>query len=63
MDKKMQIRIILKNGADFILKCDKFNGKKNGAGQITEIEWEGGTENIPLYLDTTGIVAIIQLEG
>lgn len=62
MAEKFQIRIILKNSSEFTVKCDEFNCKKNGLGQLTGISWVGGTENIPLFLDINEIVAIIQLD-
>lgn len=62
MAEKFQIRIILKNSSEFTVKCDEFNCKKNGLGQLTGISWVGGTKNIPLFLDINEIVAIIQLD-
>ena len=37
---KLQIRFILKNGAEFILKCNEFNCERT-LGQITNISYKG----------------------
>lgn len=58
---KVSIRIILKSGVEFTVKCDKFTLNKNGFGQITGYDIEGITENKPVYLDFDEIAAIIRL--
>lgn len=62
MEKKLQMRIILKNGTDFVTDCDKFTTKTNGYGQLSEISYTGVTKNLPLFVDLNEIAAIIQLE-
>ena len=59
--RKMSIRIILKSGAEFTVKCDKFTLKQNGLEQITGYEIAGITENKPVYLDFDEVAAIIRL--
>ena len=35
---KMTIRVILKNGSEFTIKCDKFTLKQNGLGGRDDTE-------------------------
>lgn len=58
---KMSIRIILKSGVEFTVKCDKFTLNKNGFGQATGYDIAGITENKPVYLDFDEVAAIIRL--
>ena len=58
---KMSIRIILKSGVEFTVKCEKFTLKQNGFGQTTGYEIEGITENKPVYLNFDEVAAIIRL--
>ena len=58
---KMSIRIILKSGVEFTVKCDKFTLKQNGLGQTTGYEISGITENKPVYLDFDEVAAIVRL--
>ena len=58
---KMSIRIILKSGAEFTVKCDSFTVKRNGFEQITGIEAKGITENKFLHLDLGEVAAIVRL--
>ena len=58
---KMSIRIILKSGAEFTVKCDKFTLKQNGLGKATGFDISGITENKPVYLDFDEVAAIVRL--
>ena len=58
---KMSIRIILKSGVEFTVKCDKFTLNKTGFGKTTGYDIEGITENKPVYLDFDEIAAIVRL--
>ena len=58
---KMSIRIILKSGVEFTVKCDKFTLKRNGLWQTTGYDISGITENKPVYLDFDEVAAIIRL--
>ena len=58
---KMSIRIILKSGVEFTVKCDKFTLNKNGFGQTTGYDIAGITVNKPVYLDFDEVVAIVRL--
>ena len=58
---KMSIRIILKSGVEFTVKCDKFTLNKNGFWQTTGYDIAGITENKPVYLDFDEVAAIIRL--
>jgi len=49
---KMTIRIILKSGAEFPVKCDEFTITKNGLQQFTGYNFKGITENKPLITYT-----------
>lgn len=57
---KMMIRVILKNGSEFTVKCDKFTIEKNRFGQMTGYDIGGITENKPIYLDCEQIAAIVR---
>ncbi len=58
---KMTIRIILKSGSEFAIKCDKFTITKNGFGQATGYNIEGITENKPVYLDFEQVAAVVRV--
>ena len=58
---KMSIRIILKSGVEFTVKCDKFTLKQNGLLQTTGYDISGITENKPVYLDFAEVAAIVRL--
>ena len=58
---KMSMRVILKSGADFIVKCDSFSVEKNGLGQLTGYDIKGITENKPTYIDFDEVVAIVRV--
>lgn len=60
MANKMHVRVILKSGAEFTIKCDKFTLKTNGLGQTTGYDIKGITENKPLYVDFEEIAAIVR---
>lgn len=47
----MTMRVILKSGSEFAIKCDKFTITQNSFGQATGYNIEGITENKPVYLD------------
>ena len=57
----MSIRIILKSGVEFTVKCDKFTLSKNGLGVTTGYDIEGITENKPVYLNFDEVAAIVRL--
>lgn len=58
---KMTIRIILKSGAEFSVKCDKFTIKENGLGQVTGYDIKGITENKPIYLNFEQVAAVVRV--
>lgn len=47
---KMSMRVILKSGAEFTVKCDKFTLERNGLEQVTGYNISGIAENKPVYL-------------
>ena len=57
---KMSMRVILKSGAEFTIKCDKFTLKENGLHAVTGYDIEGITENKPVYLDFEQVAAIVR---
>lgn len=61
MDNFMSIRVILKSGVDFVIKCRKFTLTRNGFDQVTGYNIEGIVENKPLYLEFDEIAAIVRL--
>ena len=58
---KMSIRIILKSGAEFTVKCEEFTIMRNGFQQVTGYEIKGITENKPVYLDFEQIAACVRV--
>lgn len=58
---KMTIKIILKSGSEFAIRCDKFKIEKNIVGQITGYEIEGIAENKPVYLNFEEVAAIVRV--
>lgn len=58
---KMSIRVILKCGAEFTVKCDNIKITRNGLGVVTNYEFKGITENKPIEIDTTQIAAVIRI--
>ena len=58
---KMSIRVIMKSGVEFTIKCEKFTTKQDVFGKIIGWEIEGISENKPVYIDFEEIAAIIRL--
>ena len=58
---KMTVRIILKSGAEFSVKCDKFTINKNRLNQVSRYEINGITENKPVYLDWEQVAAVVRV--
>lgn len=58
---KMTVRIILKSGVEFSIKCDKFTLIRNGLQQVTGYNIEGIVENKPVYLDFEQVSAVIRV--
>lgn len=58
---KMSIRVILKNGVEFTVKCDEFTLNRNGLQQATGYEIKGITENKPIYLDFEQVAAVVRV--
>lgn len=58
---KMIIRVILKSGSEFAIKCDEFTLKENGLGLVTGYNIEGITENKPIYLDFNQVAAVVRV--
>ena len=58
---KISMRVILKSGADFIVKCDSFTLEKNGLGQYTGYDIKGITENKPTYINFDEVAAIVRV--
>jgi len=58
---KMTVRVILKSGVEFSIKCDKFALTRNGFQQVTGYNIEGITENQPVYLDFEQVAAVVRV--
>lgn len=58
---KMSMRVILKSGAEFTVKCDKFTLERNGLEQVTGYNISGITENKTVYLDFDEVAAIVRV--
>ena len=59
---KMSIRVIMKTGVEFTIKCEKFTIKQDVFGKVIGWEIEGISENKPVYIDFEEIAAIIRLQ-
>lgn len=49
---KMTMRVILKSGVDFAIKCDKFTINRDGFGNVRGYDIGGIVENKPVYIWT-----------
>ena len=58
---KTTVRIILKSGVEFYVKCDKFTLTQNGFRQAIDYNIEGITENQPVYLDFEQVAAVVRV--
>ena len=58
---KMTVRVILKSGVEFSIKCDKFTLTQNGFQEVTGYKIEGITENKPIYLDFEQVAAVVRV--
>lgn len=58
---KMTMRVILKSGVEFAIKCDKFTINRDGFQQVTGYNIEGITENQPVYLDFEQVAAVVRV--
>ena len=58
---KMSIKVIMKSGVEFTIKCEKFTTKQDMFGKLIGWEIEGISENKPVYIDFEVIAAIIRL--
>lgn len=58
---KMSIRIILKSGTEFTVKCESFTINRNGLGVTTGYNFKGITENKPIDIDMTQVAAVVRV--
>ena len=58
----MSIRVIMKSGVEFTIKCEKFTIKRDIFGKVIGWDIEGISENKPVYTDFEEIAAIIRLQ-
>ena len=58
---EMTVRIILKSGVEFSVKCDKFTLTRNRFDQVTGYDITGITENKPVYLDFEQVAAVVRV--
>ena len=56
----MTVRVILKSGVEFTVRCAEFSLTRNGLEQVTGYEFKGITENKPVYLDFDQVAAIVR---
>lgn len=57
----MTIVIMFKNGQELRMKCTNFKRKVDGLGQLTSIEYEGGSENAFAWIDINEILCIYRV--
>lgn len=55
----MGIRIIFKNGFELVVKCESFTVNRNGLKEVIGFDFKGVTENKPLHLDFSEILAVV----
>jgi len=58
---KLSMRVILKSGVEFTVKCDKFTLKRNLLDQVVGYDISGIAENKPVYLDFEQVAAIVRV--
>ncbi len=58
---KMTMRVILKSGVDFAIKCDKFTINRDGFGKVRGYDIGGIVENKPVYLDFEQVAAVVRV--
>lgn len=58
---EMSIRVILKCGAEFTIKCTEFTLTKNKFGEVLNYNIQGITENKPIWIDWTQVAAVVRL--
>ena len=58
---KMSIKVIMKSGVEFTIKCEKFTTRQDIFGKLIGWEIEGISENKPVYIDFEEIAAVIRL--
>lgn len=57
----IHLRIILKSGVEFTTKVVKYTAKYDNDTKLTNLEVQGCTENYPVYLDLSEVVAIVRV--
>lgn len=57
---EMTVRIVLKSGVVFDVKCSEFTLKRDGLGNVIEYDIKRITENKPIYLDFEQVAAIVR---
>lgn len=57
---EMTIRIVLKSGVVFDVKCTEFTLTRDGLGNVVGYDIKGITENKPIYVDFEQVAAIVR---
>ena len=57
----MSIKVIMKSGVEFTIKCEKFTTRQDIFGKLIGWEIEGISENKPVYIDFEEIAGVIRL--
>ena len=57
----MTMRVILKSGGEFAIKCDKFTINRDGFGNVRGYDIGGIVENKPVYLDFEQVAAVVRV--
>ena len=60
---KYMMRVILKSGAEFIVKCERFTVTRSRSGGLLGYEINDAAENKPIYLNLDQVEAIVQLSS
>lgn len=56
----MTIKVILKSGVTFDIKCSSFTLERNRLDQVVGYDIKGITANKPVYLDFSEVAAIVR---
>lgn len=58
---KMTMRVILKSGVEFAIKCDKFTINRDGFGNVRGYEHRRDRRDKPVYLDFEQVAAVVRV--
>jgi len=57
----MTIGIVFKTGYELKMKCKSYEITKNGFGYITNLSFDGITENMPVYWNIEDVLCVYRV--